>query len=144
MKTHSEIHSTVNGHGRNGNGHHRRRPQFHGELRLAALRAHAGAMLVREKGFTIAGAAMMAGSNGHYVGALLTILASENEALLYDVLSGRVPVLQAAAQVKEVANLSTAFETASETNKIAWARSVGVERLFNDVLIPASTAISAK
>ena len=117
-----------------GNGHHRRvRHQVHDGLRLAAAHAFVGAMFVREKGFTIAAAANWSGSSPTYICAMLTILDSRDEVLLDRVITGRVGVLAAAAQVKGLTKLLTAFKVATTENKVAFRKTIGDDALFDEL-----------
>ena len=85
----------LNGNGGNGAHHHRRRPQFRGGDRLAAMRAFAGSKFVLDCRVSIADASRWTGSNPAYVAALLEVIATNDTVLLEAVLRGHVPVLLA-------------------------------------------------
>jgi len=90
----------LNGNGGNGAHHHRRRPQFRGGDRLAAMRAFAGRAFAGSKfvldcRVSIADASRWTGSNPAYVAALLEVIATNDTVLLEAVLRGHVPVLLA-------------------------------------------------
>ena len=118
-----------------GTGYHRRRVRHqirHG-LRRAAAHALVGAMLVREKGFTLADAADWANSNPTYIVAMLTILDSGDEVMLDRVIIDRVGVLAAAAQVKGLTKLLAAFKVATTENKAAFRKTIGDDALFDEL-----------
>jgi hypothetical protein len=71
------------------------------------------------------------------VTAAAILLRSENTALLEQVLRGHVPLLAAAAQVRQVANLVTAYRAAKDADRIAFARTCGTDQIL-DVLAAAS------
>ena len=135
-----QVPSPTNGSGQahvarnGGNGHrHRVRRQIHKGVRLAAAHAFVGAMLVREKGFTITDAADWSGSTTTYIVAMLTILDSRDEVLLDRVMTGLVGVLAAAAQVKGLTKLLTAFKVATTENKVAFRKTIGDDALFDEL-----------
>jgi hypothetical protein len=70
--------------------------------------------------------------------AAIILLRSDNTALISDVLAGRVSILQAAAQVRRVVDLVTAYKLAQDPDRVAFARACGIERMFN-VLVAASS-----
>jgi hypothetical protein len=126
---------------RNGNGrHHHYHPRFRNGYRLAARRAYAAARLVLDKGLTAIDAADWCGSNPAYVGAMVTVIKSQDEFLLAAVLAGYVPVLTAAAQVKGLAKLVAAYTTAAAETKAAFGRTIGTENVFDEVIAPAIAA----
>ena len=131
-----KVPPSTNGNGQNGGkGHHRRRVRHqirHG-LRRAAAHALVGAMLVREKGFTLADAADWANSNPTYIVAMLTILDSGDEVMLDRVITDRAGVLEAAAQVKGLAKLLAAFKVATTENKAAFRKTIGDDALFDEL-----------
>jgi hypothetical protein len=101
--------------GNNANGRHhrrrRRRQVLHGR-RQAALRAFHAARLVLQ-GYAVLYAAMCCGSNKRYVEAMVILVQSENTVLLEQVLTGHVPVLQAAESMKNAAAAITALKKCS-------------------------------
>jgi hypothetical protein len=126
--------------GDNGKPHRRRHARFRNGCRLAALRGYAGAKLVLDKGVDPVEAAVMTGSCPGYVCALAAVLKNGDATLLNAVLEGRVPVMAAAAQVRALAKLLTAYMTASATTKVAFGSIVGTDRLFDEVVAPAMAA----
>ena len=87
---------------------------------------------------TLAAAAESCGSNVAYVRAAITLVKTDNPALVSDVLAGQVPILQAAAQVRPVVDLVTAYREAKDPDRVAFARACGAEAIFN-VLVAASS-----
>ena len=86
---------------------------------------------------TLAAAADSAGSCPAYIQAAIILLKADNASLTAEVLAGRVSILQAAAQVRRVVDLVTAYKLAKDPDRVAFARACGVERIFN-VLVAAS------
>jgi hypothetical protein len=123
----------------NGNGHHRRRPHIKHGWRLAARRAFTGANLIREKGYSLDAALDASGSCHVYVRAMQTILASEDQALLMAVLTDRVSVMTAAAQVRALGKLLAAYAVATAETKAAFGRAVGIDDVFDNVVAPTIT-----
>jgi hypothetical protein len=58
--------------------------------------------------------------------------------LLVAVLAGEVPLLPTAARLKPIVKAMRAFGALSHSDRIEFARREGPERLFNEVIIPAS------
>jgi hypothetical protein len=90
-------------------------------------------------------AAECCGSNRHYVKAATILLKTENEALLGRVLAGHELMLRAAQQTRRVADLIAAYRSATDADRVAFARTCGTEEILN-VLAAASistTEISA-
>jgi hypothetical protein len=105
------------GQGRDGRAHCRR---------LAALRAITGARLLAAGMVgNAATAALSVGSNLAYVYAAAVLLRAENEALLGQVLAGKISLLQAAKQAKRVADLVGAYRAASQAEIIEAVKIVG-------------------
>lgn len=116
----------------------RRRHRVRNGRRLAAVRALTAARLCRNGAFSsVVAAAEACGSNRIYVAAMLEIVAAENTALLNDIIGGNIPVLTAAAQVKQLSKLIAAFRTASADDRVAFARTIGPTVLFDNTLVPA-------
>jgi iron only hydrogenase large subunit-like protein len=86
---------------------------------------------------SLAVAALCCGSCITYIQAAIILLQSENETMLERALRGRMPLVAAAKQVKQVANLVTAYRTASATDRVAFAKTVGPTALFDSTLAPA-------
>jgi hypothetical protein len=84
---------------------------------VTAVRRHAAGMES-----SIAEAAATTGSNSVYVRAAITILKSEDQSLLDQVLLGQIPLLMAAKQVRRVADIVAAYRNASEKDPINAAR----------------------
>ena len=82
-------------------------------------------------------AAIACGVAPSYVSAATIILNSRDEALAVDVLTGRVPLLQAAGQVQNCAALVAAFKNATPADRAAFGRTVGVSELFDSAIAPA-------
>jgi hypothetical protein len=117
--------------------HQSSRRHFRHGQRAAALRALTAAKLYQQGiGPTLDAVAGMCGSNARYVAAAIQILQSEDLLLLDAVVAGKVPVLQAAAQVRRQASLVAAYRNAEETDRVALARAVGAEVIF-DTLVSA-------
>jgi hypothetical protein len=114
-----------------------RRHFRHGH-RAAVIRAITAAKLYIDEAIpNLTTAAECCGSNVVYVTAAVILLRSENAALQERVLKGHVPLLAAAAQVKQVANLVTAYRAAKDADRIAFARACGTDQIL-DVLATAS------
>ena len=121
----------------NGNGKHRRRhARFRNGCRLAALRAYTGAKLVIDQGVDPVEAAVMTGSCEVYVRALVAIIKSGDAVLLNEVLSGRVPVMAAAVQVRGLAKLLKMFTAINAETKAAFGAKVGIDNLFDTAIAP--------
>jgi len=134
VKTHGPA-VKMSGHTGNGKSHRHRR--FRNGYRLAAMRASSGALLVLEDGLDPIAAADWVGSNPAYIRAMLAVIESRDEALLDAVMTGRVPVLTAATQIKGLAKLLKAYGAATAANKAAFGRAAGVDNVFDDVIAPA-------
>jgi hypothetical protein len=114
-----------------------RRRFRHGQ-RAAAVRAFTGARLYLNCAVpTLAAAADSVGSCPAYIQAAVILLKADNASLAAEVLAGRVSILQAAAQVRRMVDLVTAYKLAKDPDRVAFARTCGVERIFN-VLVAAS------
>ena len=116
-----------------------RRHLDHGHRR-AAVRAFTAARLYLTDDAvpTLAAAAESCGSNVVYVRAAIILMRADNASLTGDVLAGQVPILQAAAQVRPVVDLVTAYREAKDPDRVAFARVCGAEAIFN-VLVAASS-----
>jgi hypothetical protein len=143
-----KVSFSTNGNGGSGNGHdngqrsYHYHPRFRGGARLAALRAFSGAEKVLEEGMSPVMAADWVGSNANYIAAMITIIESNDEDLLDRVLTGRVGVLAAAAQVEGFIKLLAAFKAATTENKAAFRKTIGDNTLFDELFgdPPASAA----
>jgi hypothetical protein len=98
-----------------GNGTNKSsRRRFRGRICKAPLKAVTAAKLyLSGGGLTVVEAANCCGSSSTYVVAAITILNSENEALLDDVLYGRISLLAAAKIAAPLAALMVAFRKAT-------------------------------
>ena len=124
----------LNGNGGNGAHHHRRRPQFRGGDRLAAMRAFAGSKFVLDCRVSIADASRWTGSNPAYVAALLEVIATNDTVLLEAVLRGHVPVLLAGERAKKFNRLLKAYQAATPATKAAFRDFIGQEKLFDELI----------
>ena len=125
----------LNGNGGNGaHRHHRRRPQFRGGDRLAAMRAFAGSKFVLDCRVSIADASRWTGSNPNYAAAMLAVIATGDTALLRAVLRGHVPVRAAGEQAKKFNRLVVAYLEATSATKAAFRDLVGQEKLFDELI----------
>jgi hypothetical protein len=131
-----------NGNGGNGAHHHRRRSQFRDGARQAACRAFVGARFVLDYGVSIADASRCTGSNPGYVAALLQIIAAGDAAFLGAVLRGHVPVLLAGERAKKFNRLLKAYQEATPVTKAAFCKLVGQEKLFDELIAPATEAVT--
>jgi hypothetical protein len=107
---------------------------------LAALRAYTGANLHLGHRPTMwmsqTVAASYVGSTGSYVNAMVAVIQSEDEALLGDVLRGKITVLKAAKIVRKRAGLVQAYRVADATDRAAFGKAAGVDAVWDEVLIP--------
>jgi len=103
----------------------------------AALRAITAAKLYRSGELrTLAKAAEACGSNGKYVKAAAVLLKAEDETLRNRVLAGDEPLLAAAIKAKPIADLISAYRSANNADRVAFARICGAEAIL-DVLVEA-------
>jgi len=108
---------------------HRR---FRNGNRAAALRAFTGAMLYASGSApTLAHAAACCGSCVQYVRAAVILQRSENMPLIKDALAGHVDLQRAAAGVRRVADLVSAYRRAAEADRISFARACDAEQILN-------------
>jgi hypothetical protein len=113
------------------------RRHFRNGRRAAVVRALT-AVKLHDQGYgSLAAAAAACGSNAVYVAAMARILQSEDQGLLHQVLGGWIPVLAAATTVRRRADLVRAYRTAEPVDRVAAARAIGAETIFN-VLVEAS------
>ena len=115
----------------------RRGRRFRHGQRAAALRAQTGARLYLQGAVpSLVAAAEACGSNPRYVEAAVIVLRSEDTVLLNHVLSGTVPLLEAAKGAKRVANLVAAFRAASPTDCSHVGSIVGVTAVWDSMISP--------
>ena len=124
----------------NGRGRRRHRPRVRNGLRQAVLQADTALLLVQQHGFSIADAARRAGASRSYVAAVGLLHDYGDTELLVAVLAGELPLLPTAARIKPLIQAAKAFNNLSDLDRIEWARREGAEKLFNEIIIPASTA----
>jgi hypothetical protein len=115
------------------------RRHFRNGQRTAVVRAMTAAALYLGKpvvAHTLADAAEKCGSGIRYVEAAVTLLRTNDEALIATALAGDRSLLEIATEVRRRANLVTAYRKASAADKIALAKAVGPSVLWDDVLAP--------
>jgi hypothetical protein len=71
------------------------------------------------------------------VEAAVWVLQAEDPALLKDVLSGRKPLLAAAAEVRQRANLIVAYRKANPEDRAAAGPIIGVANVFDEMIVPS-------
>jgi hypothetical protein len=111
-----------------------------------ALRAFAAAVILRDNLLgidTAVAAAACTGASLPAVRAAVEILQTGDPHLARDVLRGFEPLLQTAAEIRNRVQLIETFKSASVEDRIAFAQTVGVEMLFNDVVAPALETMPA-
>jgi hypothetical protein len=114
------------------------RPQFHNGHRRAAKRAVFAAQLYCTGHIrSLVEAAENCGSTVNYVRAAITVLKAENAALLSRVLDGHESLLRAGQQARRVADLVAAYRSATDADRVAFAKTCGPEAILN-VLAAAS------
>jgi hypothetical protein len=121
------------------NGHRARRNRhFRNGHRAAAVRALTAAGLVIDgRAPTIGAACERCGSNPAYVRAGITLIRSENKGLIARVVTGKVPLLAAARQVQQLAELLASYRVATAAVRVGFAKAVGPTVLFDTTLVPA-------
>jgi hypothetical protein len=86
---------------------------------------------------TLAAAAEGCGSNVSYVQGAIVLLKANNASLVSEVVAGRVPLLQAAAQMRRLVDLIAAYRDAKDPDRVAFAKTWGIDKIF-DTLVQAS------
>ena len=127
------------------NGAHRRRQsrrpyrrQLRSGRRLAVVRAFTAARLyLAGAAPSLAAAAESCGSTTVYVRHAVILLRSENRSLCDAALGGRVPLHVAAQQLKRLGELVAAYRQASAADRVAFAKAIGPNVLFDTSLVPA-------
>jgi hypothetical protein len=121
----------------------RRTRKFHHtkRTRTATLRAFTGAKL--RLGIPISApslnrAAILVSSTPGYISAAITIIKSEDSKLIERVKRGHIGILEAAAQVRNCAQVLSAMRKATPADLIAAAKTYGVDDLFENTIVPAS------
>src|SRR5262249_2128724 len=114
----------------------RRRSYKNGVCRAARRALAAGVMYLDNKGLTLRMAAELCGSNVAYVQAAIIILQTEDLALRDAVLSGKVPLLTAAAAMKSTAKLISAYRASDGADKFALGQAVTPEKVWTATILP--------
>ena len=81
-------------------------------------------------------AAALFASTRQYIPAAATLLEAEDPHLIQYVLSGRIPLLEAAATVRKRAQLVKAYRAASDGDRKALGVVVGVDAVFDQTIAP--------
>jgi hypothetical protein len=118
------------------------RRHFRHGLRAAAVRAFTAASLHLHKSplvSALASAAECTGSNVSYVRAATVLLKANNTSLIGEVMAGRIPLLQAASQVRHLVNLVEAYRAASPEARAAAGRTVGIDAVWDEMIVPGVT-----
>ena len=120
----------------------RRKPRsrFHNGQRQAVRRALTGARIrlgLPVQASSLASAAQLVGSSKQYVEAATWLLQAEDPALLDDVLAGRKPLLAAAAEAHRRADLIAAFRKASAHDKAISGSTLGVNNVWDEMIVPS-------
>jgi hypothetical protein len=118
----------------------RPRPYHRDGEQLAAVRAVTAARLWRGDHVTVssqAEAATACGASLSYVAAAAVVLDAGNDALVADVLAGRVQLMTVARHVKKRARLLKAFRQASPADLAEFGRSAGVGEVWDRVIVPS-------
>src|SRR5262249_14906218 len=112
--------------------------RFRNNQRAAALRAFTAASLFASGSApSVAAAAVCCGSCPPYLGGAGTALPSQNKTIIKEMLSGAMGLSRAAAQVRRVADLVSAYRRAADKDRVSFARAGNAEQLL-DVLAQAS------
>ena len=122
-----------------GSRRHRQsaRAHFRRGQRMAAKRAFTAARMHRSSNMSLQEAAESCGSNITYVAAAVRLLKSEDQSLVSAVIRGFVPILAAAKQARQLGELVAAYRSATASDRIAFAKVVGPDTIFDTVLVPA-------
>lgn len=128
------MHGLLAGNG-NRRQRRRRRSQMRDGRRLAVWRAFNVAQLVNEKGLSTRDAALGYGSNHGYVEAALTLIQSENTALLNHVLAGHISLLSAAKSMKNAAAAITAYRKFSNLEREVFRAATGATADLGTLLL---------
>jgi hypothetical protein len=108
--------------------------QYHNlQRRNALFRAYIGAKLRLERPVTadsLAEAAVMVGSSPTYIAAMVTVLSADDpDGLLWDVLLGSIPLLEAAKSVRKRAKLLQAYRASDAIDREALGEIEGVDKI---------------
>jgi hypothetical protein len=111
------------------------------DRRAAVARALTGARLLLglpvAKPSSLASAAAMCGASAPYIAAAVTLLRAEDKELIELVHRGHIPLIQTAKQLRSRAAALAAYRAMAVEDKIALGQAIGVDELFNDVIVPA-------
>ena len=105
-----------------------------------ALQAFVAAHMLRHRLFgieTVTAAAVCTGSSRNLVKAALTVLQSENDSLVTDILVGRRTLLKAAMEVANRAQLISSFKSATLEDRIAFGNAVGPSAIWDSTIAPS-------
>jgi len=151
---HFGVSGNGNGHGHRGhggNGHiqpkavkvtKRRKPHMKHGLNQAAAHAYGAALLMFKAGFTIAQAIACTGSSTDYIDAMKWIMASGDQDLLDRVLHGQRDIFYVATQVRPLVEMRAAYQKLTPKQRIEWAAAENPNRVFDEVIVPASVVSS--
>jgi hypothetical protein len=121
-------------------GRARQARSYHNLQRENALfRAYIGAKLRLEMPVTqdsLAEAAAKVGLSPTYVAAMVTVLLADDLDLLWDVLAGSIPLLEAANRVRRRAKLLQAYRNGTASDRQALGKTEGVDKIWDEVLAP--------
>jgi hypothetical protein len=127
---------------KNGAHSHTKHPQHRRHLpydrEASATRAiTSGESFLEGKFSTIVRAAYCCGSNAAYVRDAITLLRSEDRALLNRVLAGEVPLEEAAKQVRKLAKVVSGFRAMSPSERALLGRTLGIATVWDELIVPA-------
>jgi aminoglycoside phosphotransferase family enzyme len=86
---------------------------------------------------TITQGVVLTGSSRPSVEAALTILQSEDDALLANILWSGVSLSNAAAQVKRRAKLIASFKAATPEDRAAFGKTIGIAEVWDSAISPS-------
>ena len=115
------------------------RRQFRGGQRAALLRAWTAVRLRNGKPIprpTLTEAAILCGSVP-YIAALELVVQYDDPRLIDQILRGKIPLMVAANLLRKRGKLVKAFRKASPKDRVAAARVIGPDRIFDEMLAPA-------
>jgi len=95
-------------------------------------------LLIQKCGFTIEAAIACTGSTTGYIDAMKWIMASGDESLLDRVLHGQIDIFKAAERVRPLVEMKTAYAKLTAGQRIKWAAEENPNRVFEEVIVPAS------
>src|SRR5262245_19167600 len=147
--THPGTQGNGNGHDHHhgGNGHAKsgavkvmkhRKPQMKNGLNQAACRAFGAVLLMLRCNLTVAQAISCTGSCTDYIGSMKWIVLGDDGSLLWDVLHGQIDIFDAAAQVRPLIEMKSAYSKLAPDQRINWAAEVDPTVLFDTVIAPAA------